>query len=183
VTYSFYPTKNLGGLGDGGAVVTDDDVLAAQVRLLRNHGAGPDYLHTEIATNARMSELEAAALRVGLTGLRERNDRRRAIALYYRNAAPALGWQESHPRHAMHLCVLRTPDRVTFRERASFETAVHYPHALPQQPAYARFVTNPCPEAEAWAAECVSLPCRPEMSDAEIEFVAEDLARVASAIG
>jgi len=127
-----------------------------------------------------MSELEAAALRVGLTRLREGNDRRRAIASFYRNAAPALGWQDDHPRHAMHLCVLRTPNRTTFRERVSFETAVHYPRALPQQPAYARFVTNTCPEAEAWAAECVSLPCRPDMTDAEIEFVAQDLARVTS---
>lgn len=179
--YSFYPTKNLGGLGDGGAVVTDDDGLASKVRLLRNHGAGAAYVHTAIATNARMSELEAAALRVGLAQLREGNTRRRAIASFYRTAAPELRWQDDHPSHVAHLCVVRAHARARFRQRLSFETAVHYPRALSQQPAYARFVRDPCPEAEAWAAECVSLPCRPEMTDAEVEFVAQGLARATHA--
>jgi dTDP-3-amino-3,4,6-trideoxy-alpha-D-glucose transaminase len=174
--YSFYPTKNLGGLGDGGAVVTDDDDVAATVRLLRNHGVGADYVHTEIATNARMSELEAAVLRVGLTRLGEGNKRRRAIASFYRAAAPELHWHEDHPRHVVHLCVVRACNRAKFREQLPFETAVHYPRALSQQPAYAQFVGNACPEAEAWAAECVSLPCRPEMTDAEVELVAKRLA-------
>jgi dTDP-4-amino-4,6-dideoxygalactose transaminase len=74
-----------------------------------------------------------------------------------------------------HLCVARVPERDAFRSRAPFETGVHYPLALTRQPAYSEFVTTPCPEAEAWARECVSLPCFPEMSDDEIEAVCRAL--------
>jgi dTDP-4-amino-4,6-dideoxygalactose transaminase len=174
-TYSFYPTKNLGGIGDGGAVVTDDDALAAKVRLLRAHGLTDGYVHTEIATNARMSEIESAGLRVGLRALRAGNHRRREIAMRYRDAAPALRWQAPHPRHVYHLCVARMADREAFRARAPFGTALHYQRALTQQPAYQQFVRGPCPEAERWAAECVSLPCFPELTDEEIEAVCRAL--------
>ena len=169
--YSFYPTKNLGGIGDGGAVVTDDDELAARVRLLRAHGLTQGYVHTEVATNARLSEIEAAALRVGLSRLAADNERRRAIAAAYRAAAPHLAWQAPHPRHVYHLCVARVPDRDAFRARLPFDTGDRYPLALTQQPAYQRFVRQSCPVAEAWAAECVSFPCFPEMTDDEIEEV------------
>ena len=83
--YSFYPTKNLGGIGDGGAVVTDDDELAARVRRLRVHGMEGQYVHVDRSQNFRMSELEAAWLRLGLAGLADDNDRRRAIAARYRS--------------------------------------------------------------------------------------------------
>lgn len=174
--YSFYPTKNLGGIGDGGAVVTDDEALAARVRLLRHHGMRELYLHEEIATNARMSEIEAAGLRVGLARLDEGNRRRREIADRYREAAPGLRWHPSHPRHVHHLCVVRVTDRDAFRTRVGFETGVHYPRAATRQPAYLGFARFPCPRAEAWAAECVSLPCFPELSDEEVEEVCRALA-------
>jgi dTDP-3-amino-3,4,6-trideoxy-alpha-D-glucose transaminase len=174
--YSFYPTKNLGGIGDGGAVVTDDDEIAAAVRRLRVHGRTAEpYLHGEIATNSRMSEVEAAALRVGLRHLDEQNTARRSIAARYRSAAPTIRWQEPDPAHVYHLCVARVPDRDAFRAKVPFGTGVHYPRALTQQPAYAAFVRDPCPESEAWAAECVSLPCYPEMTDDEIEVVCRAL--------
>ena len=70
-----------------------------------------------------------------------------------------------------HLCVGRVPDRAAFRLRVPFDTGVHYPRALTQQPAYQQFIDAPCPEAERWAAECVSFPCFPEMTDDEIEVV------------
>jgi dTDP-4-amino-4,6-dideoxygalactose transaminase len=173
--YSFYPTKNLGGIGDGGAVVTDDDDLAARLRTLRRHGLTEGYVHTAVATNARMSDVEAAALRVGLRRLCDGNARRREIASRYRAAAPGLRWQSAHERHVYHLCVARVPDRETFRTALPFATAVHYPRALTQQPAYRRFARQACPEAEAWAAECVSFPCFPELSDDEIEAVCRAL--------
>jgi dTDP-4-amino-4,6-dideoxygalactose transaminase len=173
--YSFYPTKNLGGIGDGGAVVTDDADLAARVRLLRVHGLTGEYEHTAVSGNSRLSEVEAAALRIGLRRLPEWNARRRAVAAAYREAAPALRWQAPHERHVYHLCVARVDDRDGFRARMPFGTAVHYPRALTRQPAYARFVRDPCPEAESWAAECVSLPCFPEMTDDEIEIVCRAL--------
>lgn len=178
--YSFYPTKNLGGIGDGGAVVTDDDDLADEVRARRVHGraSGRDaheYEHTIVSGNSRLSEIEAAALRVGLARLPEHTARRREIAARYRAAAPTLRWQADHPRHVHHLCVVRVPDRETFRSRLGFDTAIHYAAALTQQPAYAAFVRQSCPRAEAWAAECVSLPCFPEMTDDEIEAVCRAL--------
>jgi dTDP-3-amino-3,4,6-trideoxy-alpha-D-glucose transaminase len=175
VACSFYPTKNLGGICDGGAVLTDDDDLAATVRLLRAHGVTDGYVHTRIATNARLSELAAAALRVELPHLDGDNARRVAIAARYREAAPGLRWHAPHPRHVYHLCVARVRDRDAWRSGKPFGTAVHYPVALTRQPAYEQFVVAACPEAEAWAAECVSLPCFPEMTDDEIEAVCRSL--------
>jgi dTDP-4-amino-4,6-dideoxygalactose transaminase len=180
--YSFYPTKNLGGIGDGGAVVTDDDGLAAELRLLRAHGVqpdGPPYEHIRVATNSRLSEVEAAALRLRLASLDEGNDRRRVIADRYRRAAPGLAWSEPHARHVHHLCVVRIPERRDEFRRAMapvFATAVHYPRSIPQQPAYVGYTRAPCPRAAAWAAECVSLPCQPELTDDEVDRVCDALA-------
>jgi dTDP-3-amino-3,4,6-trideoxy-alpha-D-glucose transaminase len=171
VACSFYPTKNLGGITDGGAVLTDDADVAAALRLLRAHGHAGGYVHTLVSTNARLSDVAAAALRVGLPRVDAQNRRRREIAARYRAAAPDLAWQADHPRHVYHLCVARVPDRDAFRARLPFDTGVHYPRALTQQPAYERFVRNACPEAELWAGECVSFPCFPEMTDDEIEAV------------
>ena len=175
--YSFYPTKNLGGIGDGGAVVTDDPDLAARVRLLRHHGMGGPYVHEEIAVNSRMSEVEAAALRIALRRL-EKGNARRAIVARYRDAAPDLRWHAPHERHVHHLCVVRVPDRDVFRASIGVQTGVHYPLALTAQPAYRRFTRRPCPHAEAWAAECVTLPCFPEMSDEEVETVCDSLRQI-----
>jgi len=173
--YSFYPTKNLGGIGDGGAVVTDDGDLAALLRELRNHARGADYDHPYVTGNSRLSEVEAAALRVGLRRLAVDNARRREVAAAYRAAAPGLAWHPEHPRHVYHLCVARIPDRDTWRRDRPFETAVHYARALTQQSGYRGYVRAPCPEAEAWAAETVSFPCFPEITDDEIEAVCRGL--------
>ena len=178
--YSFYPTKNLGGMGDGGAVVTDDSELAQQVRLLRMHGLKGDYQHTEVSGNSRLSEIEAAILRAQLPHLAQWNARRHAIAETYRAANAALRWQAPHERHVYHLCVVRVPDRDQFRARVGFGTGLHYPRALTQQAAYTGFARGTCPEAESWAAECVSLPCFPELTDDEVEFVSRALERAQS---
>jgi dTDP-3-amino-3,4,6-trideoxy-alpha-D-glucose transaminase len=169
--YSFYPTKNLGGITDGGAVVTDDAGLAAELRLLRAHGLTDAYVHTRVSTNSRLSDVAAAALRVALPRVRADNERRRHVAARFRDAAPGLAWQPDHPRHVYHLCVARVPDRDAFRAQMPFGTGMHYPLALTQQAAYAGFVRERCPEAESWAAECVSFPCFPELTDDEVEAV------------
>jgi dTDP-4-amino-4,6-dideoxygalactose transaminase len=173
--YSFYPTKNLGGIGDGGAVVTDDADLAAQIRLLRAHGLTDGYEHIAVTGNSRLSEVEAAALRVELRRLPQWNARRQDIARVYREAAPDMRWQAPHERHVYHLCVARVNERDAFRARMPFGTSLQYPRALTQQPAYRQFARDACPEAESWAAECVSLPCFPEMTDDEIETVCRAL--------
>src|SRR5690606_18290581 len=105
---------------------------------------------------------------------------RRRIAAIYRESAPQLRWQRSDPSPGYHLCVFRSRARDARRERladAGVGTAVHYPVALTDQPAYrAIFDGAHCPESEAWARECVSVPCFPEMTDDEVELVAEALA-------
>jgi dTDP-4-amino-4,6-dideoxygalactose transaminase len=173
--YSFYPTKNLGGIGDGGAVVTDDADLAALLRELRNHARGSDYDHPHVTGNSRLSEIEAAALRIGLGRLAADNARRREVAAAYRAAAPDLAWHPDHPRHVYHLCVARVPDREAWRRGRPFDTAVHYARALTQQSGYREYVRGACPEAEAWAAETLSFPCFPEITDDEIEAVCRGL--------
>lgn len=181
VATSFYPTKNLGGIGDGGAVFTDDADLAAEIRLLRHHGMRELYVHERVATNSRLSEVEAAVLRVGLAHLPAWNARRRDVARRYREAAPHLAWHADHPRHVHHLCVLRTPDRATFARGLPAATGVHYPLAVTQQPAYRRFTRAVCPRAEAWAAECLTLPCFPELRDDEVDLLCESLSRTSPA--
>jgi dTDP-4-amino-4,6-dideoxygalactose transaminase len=179
VAYSFYPTKNLGGVGDGGAVVTDDDELADALRRARAHGMTTQYVHTSVSQNFRMSELEAAWLRVMLPTLAAGNDRRRAIARRYRTAAPHLRWHADHPDHVHHLAVVRVDDRDRFRatlHEAGVATGVHYPLALTQQPAYRRFARARCRVAEQWAAQCASVPMFPELTDAEIAHVCDVLA-------
>jgi dTDP-4-amino-4,6-dideoxygalactose transaminase len=181
--YSFYPTKNLGGIGDGGAVATDDEGLAAAVRRLRVHGMTEQYVHVDISQNFRMSEIEAAFIRLQLARLDVDNSRRRAIARRYRQAAPTLRWHDDHPDHVFHLCVARftARDRVQAElHTAGIRTAVHYPLAITHQPAYRSLATRPCPDSEAWAAETLSVPCAPELTDEEVETVASALARVPS---
>jgi dTDP-3-amino-2,3,6-trideoxy-4-keto-D-glucose/dTDP-3-amino-3,4,6-trideoxy-alpha-D-glucose/dTDP-2,6-dideoxy-D-kanosamine transaminase len=157
--YSFYPTKNLGGVGAQSA----------------------QYVHVDVSQNHRMSEIECAWLRICLPELAGGNVRRRSIVERYRAAAPALRWHADHRHHVFHLATLRHHDRDGFRARlaeAGVGTGVHYPLALTQQPGYQSFVGGPCPSAEAWAVETVSLPCFPELTDDEVERVCAALAAV-----
>ena len=177
--YSFYPTKNLGGIGDGGAVVTGSTEIAEAVTTLRSHGMTEQYVHERVSQNFRMSEVEAAWLRLALAELPGDIECRRDILRRYREAAPGLQWQRTHPRHVYHPAVFRSTDRM--QARASLEadgvaTAVHYPLAITQQPAYRDLEHAPCPEAEAWAAECISVPCFPELTEDEISTVCNALA-------
>jgi aminotransferase EvaB len=179
VAYSFYPTKNLGGIGDGGAVVSTDTDLLARVRRLRTHGMTQQYVHEDVSQNFRMSEVEAAWLRLNLPLVDRGNERRRAVAAAYRSAVPGARWHDGHERHVHHLCVLRTRHRDEVRDAlatAGVATGVHYPLALTQQPAYRHLTRVACPHAEAWAAECVTLPCFPHLTDDEVRQVARALA-------
>jgi dTDP-4-amino-4,6-dideoxygalactose transaminase len=177
--YSFYPTKVLGGIGDGGAVVTDDPAIDAKVRTLRTHGmSSVQYRHTSVSQNFRMSELEAAYLLLGLDEVDDDVARRRAIAAAIHADGGRHTWQAEHPDHAHHLLVLRTtardPLRAALAERG-VGTAVHYPLAVHEQPAYAHLTSDALPVASAWAAECVSVPCFPEITEEEITTVIDAL--------
>ncbi len=185
--FSFYPTKNLGALGDGGAVVTSDLAFAERARLLRNYGERERFEHVLRGRNSRLDSLQAAVLAVKLRRLDGWNARRREIAAHYTEAltgTAVLPPQESRERtHVYHLYVVEAPDRDGFRvalAAAGVETAVHYPRAIHQQPAYSSLGEGRSfPVAERLASQVVSVPIYPELTDAEVEHVCAALAAAA----
>jgi dTDP-3-amino-3,4,6-trideoxy-alpha-D-glucose transaminase len=175
--FSFYPTKNLGALGDGGAVVTSDAELADRLRALRQYGEHERYRGELAGVNSRLDELQAAFLRARLTLLDTGNARRAAIALAYDDA---LGRRS--PAGVHHLYVIRVRDRERFREELAargIATLVHYPYALHEQPAYAscRRVGS-LDASERAAREIVSIPCYPELRDDEVAAVCAALSEL-----
>jgi dTDP-4-amino-4,6-dideoxygalactose transaminase len=167
--FSFYPTKNLGALGDGGAVVTSDGELAGRVRSLRDYGSSGKYRHTALGVNSRLDELQAALLRVGLRHLGETLAARRAIASRYDSVLQAVDGIGLFPEtpgssSARHLYVVRARDRDAVREtlekRFAIGTGVHYPLIPPLQPAYAAlgYRREDFPVAAASQDEVLSLP-------------------------
>jgi dTDP-3-amino-3,4,6-trideoxy-alpha-D-glucose transaminase len=181
-SFSFYPTKNLGAFGDGGAVTTSDPELAERVRSLRAYGAGADGRVTRPGLNSRLDELQAALLRVRLRRLRQDNERRAEIARTY---DAALG--RASPPGVHHLYVARSPRRDEARAtlaEAGIETAVHYPFALSDHPAFGNARRSGGLVASATASqEVLSLPCYSHLTSAEERFVAGELGRVREAYG
>lgn len=181
--WSFYPTKNMGAFGDGGLVTTARPELAARVRELREYGWRDRHDSALPGWNSRLDELQAAFLRVRLSLLAADNARRRAIAAHYRAALPpVLHSPSARPGDvsAEHLFVVRTARRDALRAHlhaAGIETATHYPVPVHLQAAYAPYGGGPgsLPVAEQAAAEVVSLPLYPELTDAEVEQVASAL--------
>jgi len=189
--FSFYPGKNLGALGDGGAVTTGSAELAERLRLLRNHGQADKYTHTLIGYCDRLHNLQAALLSVKLARLAGWNEARRAAAQRY--ARMSKGIAEVRPIRVdddatpvFHLYVVRllgrdAPFRDTVRERlaeASVESGIHYPVPLHLQPAYAHLGYRPgdFPVAERLATEILSLPMFPEITEEQQDHVASALA-------
>jgi len=180
--FSFYPTKNLGAWGDGGAVVTDDPELAARLRLLRSHGEAERHNHALTAGTDRLDALQAAILRVKLARLDEANERRRAAGAALREAlagSPVAAPSEpaADGDHVFHLFVVRTPARDALREHlgaAGVANAIHYPTPIHLQPAYAELGLGEgsLPVAERLAAESCTLPLFPTIGQDEIERIA-----------
>ncbi|WP_296595300.1 DegT/DnrJ/EryC1/StrS aminotransferase family protein [Phenylobacterium sp.] len=180
--FSFYPTKNLGAVGDAGAVTTSDDVLAERLRMLRNYGSRQKYVHEVPGVNSRLDELQAAFLRARLERLDETNDRRRERAGRYgerlRGArALTLPTEANWARHVYHLYVVRTAERATLQARLAdrgVETLIHYPTACHLQPAFAHlgYGRGDFPIAEALADEVLSLPLWPGMALEDVDTVA-----------
>ncbi len=185
---SFFPTKNLGGFGDGGAVTTNDDILAEQIRLLRSHGSWPKYVHHAVGGNFRIDTLQAAALRVKLPILRLWTHARRSNADRYRAlfaATPGIP-AELHlppdvPGHTYNQFVIRAPRRDDLRvhlTNAGIGTEVYYPLPLHLQPCFADlgYRKGALPKAEAAAAEVLALPITPELSAEQQEYVVAQIA-------
>ena len=177
-TFSFYPTKNLGALGDGGAVVARDSAVAGRIAALRQYGWTRHYISDEVGINSRLDELQAAILRVKLGYLDAANARRRDIAQAFDAVLGARAPRRRRgSQHVYHLYVVRTPDRdqmqVRLRERG-VGSGVHYPVPVHLQPAYANRVPlgpSGCVATERTAAEVLSLPLYPELTDEQVMLV------------
>jgi dTDP-4-amino-4,6-dideoxygalactose transaminase len=174
---SFYPTKNLGALGDGGAVLTRDAQLAARVKRLRNGGQTTRYHHEEAGANSRLDEIQAAILRARLPWLARWTERRRAIASRYRGGLAAAALQvprEFDPGHVYHLFPVLTGARDRFQQHMrdrGVETLIHYPVPIPRQPALASARPATCAVADRVCAQVVSLPMYPGLTDEAVSAV------------
>ena len=184
--FSFYPTKNLGAIGDGGAVVTGDAGLAATVRALRQYGWREQrYVSAEPGWNARLDELQAAVLRVKLRALDSGNQRRRFLGGIYAKAladAPGLRLPAGSPDTASvyHQFVIRCAKRDALAEHlraANVHTLIHYPVPVHRQPAYAArdLAADAMPQTDRAAQEVLSLPMYPELSAGQAELVAQEI--------
>ncbi|WP_370655284.1 DegT/DnrJ/EryC1/StrS family aminotransferase [Sphingomonas aurea] len=178
--WSFYPGKNLGALGDGGAVTTNDPALAARLRQLRNYGSSRKYHHEELGVNSRLDEIQAAILRVKLASLDADNERRRIIAdMYTAGLADVPIGLPSMPDYAQsvwHLYVIRHPQRDVLAQRLAdvgIATVIHYPLSPHLQPAYRPLAipAGSLPIAEQLQAEVLSLPIGPTQRDDETKSV------------
>jgi dTDP-4-amino-4,6-dideoxygalactose transaminase len=180
-TFSFYPTKNLGALGDGGAVVTNDPALADKLKRLRNGGQIDRYHHLEFGVNSRLDEVQAAVLRARLPFLAGWTARRRELARRYRRAlenAPVVVPPEHDAGHVYHLFPILTPERDALQahlQQAGIGTLVHYPISIPRQEALRHLPGARCPVAERVAAEVCSLPLHQTLPDSDADFVASSI--------
>jgi dTDP-4-amino-4,6-dideoxygalactose transaminase len=179
--WSFYPTKNLGAVGDAGALTTASGDLADKVRSLRNYGQSVRYHHPLIGMNSRLDELQAALLQARLTFLEQWIAARRAVAQRYAGAignewVRVLPMPAERDRHAYHLFVLTTSHRERLQAHLSsrgIESLIHYPTPVHRQPPCEDLRRDPAglPQCERHADECLSLPCRPGLSDDDVDRV------------
>lgn len=177
--FSFYPGKNLGALGDGGAITTSDDELAATLRSLRNYGSEQPYVHNLRGVNSRLDELQAALLSVKLASLDADIALRRSAAQFYRdqirNPYISLPTITAEDQHVWHLFVIRTPHRDALQRHLAMngvETRIHYPRPPHLQPACAAVMHAPLPLTEQLSREVLSLPMGPTLSAADLRVVA-----------
>lgn len=181
-TLSFFPSKNLGAAGDGGAVVMRDPQLFDRVQVMRQHGSRPKYVHHLWGGNFRMDPMQAAVLRVKLGYLPGWNEARRHNALRYgaQLSDTPLLLPKDRPGHVWHHYVIRAPRRdqlKSFLAERQIDSEVYYPLALHMQPCFAHFgcKEGDCPRAEAAAREALAIPVHPDLSADQVDFVAESI--------
>ena len=181
--FSFYPGKNLGALGDGGCVTTNDSLLAEMVRNFSNYGQVCKYVHDFKGVNSRLDELQAAVLRLKLQRLDEDNDIRRLIAETYYNGInnpliKLLKMEKDVGSHVYHVFVIRCEDRNRLQKylnEKGISTLIHYPCCPHRQKAYKEFVGEQYPVAEKLESEVLSIPISPVMLEEEVDFVIDAL--------
>lgn len=178
--FSFYPTKNIGALGDGGMISTDSRDFAVKCRLLRNYGEKTRYKHDSLGFNSRLDEVQAAILRVKLIRLEGWNKRRREIARKYitgiNNPDIILPAEMEYTDHSYHLFVVRVKSRDSFRgflEKKGIPTLIHYPVPMNRQKFYLKAggIWGNFPVAEKLAKEVLSLPLYPYLKDREVDYI------------
>lgn len=182
--FSFFPTKNLGGFGDGGMVVTHDPDLALKLQRLRVHGSNPKYYHAMLGYNSRLDELQAALLRVKLTKLEEWTSVRQAKAAYYMEALSELPIQlpkvMPYGEHGFHLFVIETDARqelMSYMAEHGIDTGIYYPVPLHLQEVYRPLGYKPhdLPHAERAASRAMAIPLYPELTDDEQHYIVDTI--------
>lgn len=176
--YSFYPTKNLGALGDAGMIVTRDPVLAEKAAELRNYGQSERYHHPRAGLNSRLDEMQAAILNVRLDWLAEFTQRRQAIAQRYQTTfsnpdVVPLAKPETATQHVYHLFVVSCPERdqlMAHLKQQGIGSFIHYPVPVYDQGGFAA-QSEALPVCDSFAANCLSLPCHPQLTDGELELI------------
>ena len=181
--FSFFPSKNLGGYGDGGMVITDDAELSERLLRLRNHGSHVRYYHDEVGFNSRLDEIQAAVLRVKLRHIDEYNAKRRKNALLYNkhlaNAGIKTPTEQNGTKHVFHQYTIRIRDRDKVKQKLDAGNAtssmIYYPVPLHLQAAYKDLAMSAgsLPQAEKAANEVLSLPMYPELMEGQIQQVAD----------
>jgi dTDP-4-amino-4,6-dideoxygalactose transaminase len=182
--FSFYPTKNLGGYGDGGMVVTNHKKYDQQLRLLRCYGERKKYQHILKGHNSRLDEIQAALLRVKLKYLDQWNEERRRKAKIYTEGLSSLGIvcpsEKKGVQHVYHLYTIQTEKRDSlqaFLKKKGIETLIHYPIPIPFQKAYQElgYRKRDLPLTNEWSRKILSLPFFPEMQESEMDEVAQQI--------
>lgn len=183
--FSFFPSKNLGAIGDGGMVATDSPDLAHRLRRLRNHGSEQPGRHEQIGFNSRLDELQAAVLRVKLRHVTGFNEQRRRVAVQYNRLLAGLAvttpYEDPEGVHVYHQYTVLSDAREQLQEalqQAGVASAIHYALPIPRQPVFAAdYAELALPVADSVARRCLCLPIYPELDDAQIARVAEAVAR------
>jgi dTDP-4-amino-4,6-dideoxygalactose transaminase len=184
-SFSFYPGKNLGAYGEAGAVMTNDDGLAKKFKMIRDHGAEQKYMHEIYGHNYRMEGIQGAVLGVKLKYLSEWTEKRRAVVRKYKELLfnieqVKLPVEKSYAKHVYHLYVIQATRRnelQSYLQEQGISTGLHYPVPLHLQPCFAHlgYKKGDCPNAEQLSDRCLSLPMFAEMTDEQINYVAEKI--------
>jgi dTDP-4-amino-4,6-dideoxygalactose transaminase len=179
--YSFYPTKNLGGIGDSGAIITGSEEIAKRAAILRNYGQSERYHHPMLGLNSRLDEIQASLLSVRLGWLEAFTARRREIAQAYserisNRLIEKLEKPKREENHVYHLYVIKCAERqrlISYLAENGVASLIHYPVPISKQESCHDMRTDPAGlgNSEAYASRCLSIPCHPQMSEAQIETV------------
>lgn len=182
--FSFFPTKNLGCYGDGGLIVTNDDIVAEKIKLLRTHGSKEKYLHSQIGYNSRLDEIQAAVLRVKLRYIDKWNDARKKKAKMYNDMLngrvekiPKMDDEKKNVFHLYTILALKRDELKAFLEKKGISTGVYYPLPLHLQEVYRGlgYKEGDMPVAEEISKKAISLPLYPELEEKHIRYIASQV--------